>query len=124
MHLRHTIKTAFLLMLAVLNTEASANEKYSSAEYLKNYALSVCIAEGYSAKEVKNDAAAAARGYMEFGDYSLEAHTAVRALAKEFLAKPYDSMSGEPMTMAKCIDLVHSQALQAIIKKYQGKDDN
>lgn len=48
-------------MLAVLNTEASANEKYSSAEYLKNYALSVCIAKGYSAKEVKNDAAAAAR---------------------------------------------------------------
>lgn len=45
-------------MLAVLNTEASANGKYSPAEYLKNYALSVCIAEGYSAKEVKNDAAA------------------------------------------------------------------
>lgn len=75
-------------------------------------------------KRSQNDAAAAARGYMEFGDYSLEAHTAVRALAKEFLAKPYDSMSGEPMTMAKCIDLVHSQELQAIIKKYQGKGDN
>ncbi|WP_261134482.1 type VI secretion system amidase immunity protein Tai4 [Serratia entomophila] len=104
--------------------KAVANVKYSPEEYLKNYALSVCIAEGYSAKEVKNDAAAAARGYMEFGDYSLEAHTAVRALAKEFLAKPYDSMSGEPMTMAKCIDLVHSQALQTIIKKYQGKEGN
>ncbi|MFQ6787149.1 T6SS amidase immunity protein Tai4 family protein [Serratia marcescens] len=112
---------------ATLNVNAATEIDYSPAEYLKNYALSVCIAEGYSAKEVKNDAAAAARGYMEFGDYSLEAHTAhtaVRALAKEFLAKPYDSMSGEPMTMAKCIDLVHSQALQAIIKKYQGKDDN
>ncbi|WP_338911576.1 T6SS amidase immunity protein Tai4 family protein [Serratia marcescens] len=107
---------------ATLNVNAATEIDYSPAEYLKNYALSVCIAEGYSAKEVKNDAAA--RGYMEFGDYSLEAHTAVRALAKEFLAKPYDSMSGEPMTMAKCIDLVHSQALQAIIKKYQGKDDN
>nr|WP_284677648.1 T6SS amidase immunity protein Tai4 family protein [Serratia marcescens] len=107
---------------ATLNVNAATEIDYSPAEYLKNYALSVCIAEGYSAKEVKNDAAAAARGYMEFGDYSLEAHTAVRGLAKEFLAKPYDSMSGE--TMAKCIDLVHSQALQAIIKKYQGKDDN
>ncbi|MHA0853909.1 type VI secretion system amidase immunity protein Tai4 [Serratia marcescens] len=106
---------------ATLNVNAATEIDYSPAEYLKNYALSVCIAEGYSAKEVKNDAAAA-RGYMEFGDYSLEAHTAVRGLAKEFLAKPYDSMSGE--TMAKCIDLVHSQALQAIIKKYQGKDDN
>lgn len=109
---------------ATLNANAATKIDHSSAEYLKNYALSVCIAEGYSAKEVKNDAAAAARGYMEFGDYSLEAHTAVRALAKEFLAKHYDSMSGETMTMAKCIDLVHSQALQAIIKKYQGKNDN
>ncbi|MEL5335070.1 T6SS amidase immunity protein Tai4 family protein [Serratia nevei] len=111
-------------MAATLNANAATKIDHSSAEYLKNYALSVCIAEGYSAKEVKNDAAAAARGYMEFGDYSLEAHTAVRALAKEFLAKHYDSMSGETMTMAKCIDLVHSQALQAIIKKYQGKNDN
>lgn len=111
---------------ATLNVNAATEIDYSPAEYLKNYALSVCIAEGYSAKEVKNDAAAAARGYMEFGDYSLEAHTAVRALAKEFLAKPYDSMSGKPMTMTmtKCIDLVHSQELQAIIKKYQGKDDS
>ncbi len=108
---------------ATLSVNAATEIDYSPADNLKNYALSVCIAEGYSAKEVKNDAAAA-RGYMEFGDYSLEAHTAVRALAKEFLAKPYDSMSGEPMTMAKCIDLVHSQALQAIIKKYHGKDDN
>ncbi|WP_405051166.1 T6SS amidase immunity protein Tai4 family protein [Serratia nevei] len=113
-----------MAITATLNANAATKIDHSSAEYLKNYALSVCIAEGYSAKEVKNDAAAAARGYMEFGDYSLEAHTAVRALAKEFLAKHYDSMSGETMTMAKCIDLVHSQALQAIIKKYQGKNDN
>ncbi|CAI0725197.1 Uncharacterised protein [Serratia entomophila] len=120
----HTSKIATLLILAVLSMKAVANVKYSPEENLKNYALSVCIADGYSAREVKKDAAAAARGYTEFGDYSLEAHTAVRALAKEFLAKPYDSQSGEPMTMVKCIDLVHSQELQVIIKKYQGKDDN
>ncbi|CAI0807134.1 Uncharacterised protein [Serratia ficaria] len=103
---------------------ANAKEHYTPEEYLKNYALSVCVADGYSAKEIKNDAAAAARGYTEFGDYSLEAHTAVRALAKKFLAKPYDSQSGEPMTMVKCIDLYHSQELSAIIKQYQGKEDN
>lgn len=49
---------------ATLNANAATKIDYSPAEYLKNYALSVCIAEGYSAKEVKNDAAAAARGYM------------------------------------------------------------
>ncbi|MDQ9491398.1 type VI secretion protein, partial [Serratia marcescens] len=46
---------------ATLNANAATKIDYSPAEYLKNYALSVCIAEGYSAKEVKNDAAAAAR---------------------------------------------------------------
>ena len=75
---------------------------YSPEEYLRNYALSTCIAQGYQSKEVKNDAAAAARGYLEFGDYSLEAHTAVIALGKTFLAKTYGSQSGEPMTLAKC----------------------
>lgn len=40
-------------MLAVLNAEAYANGKYSPAEYLKNYALSVCIAEGTQQKKSK-----------------------------------------------------------------------
>ena len=61
------------MIFLVCIQSAQAKETYTPEEYLKNYALSVCIAEGYSAKEVKNDAAAAARGYMEFGDYSLEA---------------------------------------------------
>lgn len=59
-----------MAIAATLNANAVTKIDYSPAEYLRNYALSVCIAEGYSAKEVKNDAAAAARGYMEFGDYS------------------------------------------------------
>jgi hypothetical protein len=33
-------------------------------------------------------------------------------------------MSGEPMTMAKCIDLYHSQELKQIISKYKDKDGN
>lgn len=101
-----------------------AKTEYSSDDYLKNYALSVCIAKGYNANEVKNDAAAAARGYNEFGSYSLAAHTAVRKLADDYLARHYDSQSGEPMTLAKCIDLYHSRDLDSLLKKYRGKDDS
>ncbi len=38
---------------ATLNVNAATEIDYSPAEYLKNYALSVCIAEGYSAKKSK-----------------------------------------------------------------------
>nr|WP_314727999.1 T6SS amidase immunity protein Tai4 family protein [Serratia quinivorans] len=123
-------KARLRLLLVITSLIASPSglaqfkQMYSPESQLENYALSACIAEGYSAAEVKNDAAAAARGYTEFGNYSLEAHTAVRNLAKQFLARQYDSMSGEPMTMAKCIDLYHSQELKQIISKYKDKDDN
>ncbi|CCJ73119.1 putative periplasmic protein [Cronobacter condimenti 1330] len=98
--------------------------EYSPEEYLKNYALSTCIAQGYQSKEVKNDAAAAASGYLEFGDYSIEAHTAVVELGKTFLDKKYGSQSGEPMTLAKCIDFVHSDELATLIRRYKGQPDN
>ncbi|AUX92263.1 type VI secretion protein [Mixta gaviniae] len=82
------------------------------------------MAQGYNSKEVKNDAAAAARGYLEFGDYSLAAHSAVRKLGEEFLAKNYASQSGKQMVLAKCIDFYHSEALAELIKRVKGKPDN
>ncbi|WP_428978774.1 T6SS amidase immunity protein Tai4 family protein [Brenneria tiliae] len=113
-----------LALLAILSTPVFARVDYTPEEYLKNYALSTCLAQGYHSKEVKNDAAAVASGYLEFGDYSLEAHTATRNLAKIFLAKQYGSQSGEPMITAKCIDLYHSKELRDLVKKFKGKTDN
>lgn len=101
-----------------------AKTEYTSEQYIKNYALAICTAQGYSDDEVKNDAAAAARGYLEFGDYSLAAHTAVRTLGKEFLSRQYQSQSGQPMTMAKCIDFYHSTELEELIQRYKGKADD
>ena len=103
---------------------ASAKTDYSPEQYIKNYALSTCISQGYNTREGKNDAAAAARGYLEFGDYSLAAHTAVRKLGEEYLAKHYGSQSGEPMVLAKCVDFYHSPELDKLIKHFKGKQDN
>ncbi|PNS10109.1 type VI secretion protein [Mixta theicola] len=91
---------------------------------MKNYALSVCVAKGYNSKQVKKDASATARGYLEFGNYSLAAHSAVIKLANEFIANKYSSQSREPMTLAKCIDLYHSAELESIVKQYKGKEDS
>ncbi|EKK5269910.1 type VI secretion system amidase immunity protein Tai4 [Cronobacter dublinensis] len=113
-----------LALTCIISSQAMARTtEYSPEDYLKNYALSTCIAQGYVSKEVKKDAAAAARGYLEFGDYSLEAHTVVEQLGKTFLEKTYGSQSGEPMTLAKCIDFYHSKELANVIKKYKGKAD-
>ncbi|CCG88432.1 T6SS amidase immunity protein Tai4 family protein [Erwinia piriflorinigrans] len=113
-----------LVVALLFSVQAGAKEAYTPGQYLKNYALSTCVSQGYQSKEVKDDAAAAARGYLEFGDYSLAAHTAVRKLGKDFLAKQYISQSGEPMTLAKCIDFYHSKQLDNLVKQFEGKKDD
>jgi hypothetical protein len=118
------IKISISIVLATCSVQVSAKEEYTPEEYIKNYALSTCIAQGYNDNEVKNDAAAAARGYLEFGNYSLAAHTAVRKLGEEYLKKEYRNQSGEPMVMAKCIDFYNSKELDKLVYGFKGKQDN
>ena len=70
------------------------HKKFTAIGYFKNYALSTCIADGYKSDEVVKDASAAARGYLEFGDLPLEAHTEAILLGRKFLAQAYKSISG------------------------------
>lgn len=94
---------------------------YSPVEYFKNYALSTCIADGYKAEEVKKDSSAAARGYLELGSLPFEAHTEATLLGRSFLQKEYKSVSGEPLTLMKCIDFYHSKELDQLAEKYRDK---
>ncbi|QKJ85684.1 type VI secretion protein [Paramixta manurensis] len=118
------VKIITLISLTFFSVGSYAKTEYSAEQYIRNYALSTCISQGYNSKEVKDDSAAAARGYLEFGDYSLAAHTAVRKLGKDFLAKKYRSQSGESMTLAKCIDFYHSKELTDLINSFKGKEDD
>jgi hypothetical protein len=93
----------------------------SAAEYLKNFALSVCISDGYKSEEAVKDSRAVAGGYFELGGLPIEAYEDAEALAKRFLAKEYRSNHGEKLTLMKCIDLFHSKELEQIIKKYNKK---
>lgn len=115
---------SIIITLFTLGCVHADRVNYTPEHYLKNYALSACLAEGYQSEEVKKDAGAIAGGYLEFGSYSLSAHTAVRNLAKQYLAKNYPSKSGQPMVLAKCIDLFHSKALEDIVIEYKDKQDD
>jgi hypothetical protein len=113
------IQFIIIIGLAGCSVHAEQSKKYTPKEYLKNYALSTCIADGFDSKEVVSEAAAAARGYLELGGYPLEAHTEATLLGREFLKKEYKSISGSKLTLMKCIDFYHSQELEALSKKYK-----
>jgi hypothetical protein len=91
---------------------------YTPIQYLKNYALSACIADGYQSKEVVNDASAGANGYKELGSLDIDAYNEVAVLGRKFLAKEYLSQSGEKLILMKCIDLYQSKELDGLARKY------
>lgn len=62
-------------------------QRYTPVQYLKNYALSSCIADGYQSKEVASDATAAANGYKELGSLDIDAYNEAAVLGRQFFAK-------------------------------------
>jgi len=113
---------AFLVAPLPADAEvAHVRVEYSPIQYLKNFALSTCIADGYKSDEVVKDSSAAAGGYLELGHLPFEAYEEAASLGKKFLAKDYQSISGEQLTLMKCIDFFHSKELDHMAKKYGKK---
>jgi type VI secretion system (T6SS) amidase immunity protein Tai4 len=113
---------AFLVgPLAADAKDANVRATYSPIQYLKNFALSACIADGYKSDEVVKDSKAAAGGYLELGRLPLEAYEEAASLGRKFLAKEYQGISGEKLTLMKCIDFFQSNELEQLAKKYRKK---
>jgi hypothetical protein len=110
-----------LLSFAACSEAQSIEHTYSPDQYFKNYALSVCLADAYKSDDEVKDASKSARGYLELGSYPLEAHTEAIELSKEFSKKKYKSITGDEITLMKCIDFYHSKELDKISKKYMKK---
>lgn len=100
--------------------EPAKRRHYSPVQYLKNYALSACLADGYAVKEVRDDAVAAANGYKELGSLDIDAYNAVAGLIPKFLSKDYMSQSREQLVAMKCIDFFHSKELDRLARRYAG----
>src|SRR5450755_1229419 len=62
---------------------ANVRVEYSPTQYLKNFALSACIADGYKSDEVVKDSKAAAGGYLELGSFPYEAYEEAATLGKK-----------------------------------------
>lgn len=115
--------TCFLIFLSSLaatpaNADGSLIRSYSNSVLLKNYALSQCVARAYKSQDVKEDGLSVADAYVQFGHVEIEAYGEVVALAEKWLEKKYESHHNKPLHLMKCIDLYHSQALQALVNKY------
>lgn len=90
---------------------------YSQKMLLKNWALSVCLAQVARDAGDKDDANATAGAYLEFGHQPVEAYDQIRDLAQQYAARTYaGSVKGEFNTM-KCIDLFNSKELDRLAGK-------
>lgn len=99
----------------------SVRKPYTPTQYLKNYALSACVADGYQSKDVVDDATAGANGYKELGSLDIDAYNEALALSRKFLNKEYTSQSGEKLIIMKCIDFYHSKELDRISRRYSAR---
>jgi hypothetical protein len=123
MELKVALSFVCSLVLASFSCYGAGNEKsrYTPIQYLKNYGLSSCIANGYKSKDVVNDASAGANGYKELGSLGIDAYNEVAVMGRKFLEKEYLSQSGEKLIIMKCIDFFHSKELDRLAHKYASK---
>lgn len=92
----------------------SATATYSQKTLLKNWALSVCLARIAKTQDAKDDANAAAAAYMEFGKQQMGAYEALRELVGRYAERTYAGAVPSEWNTMKCIDLLHSQELDAL----------
>lgn len=92
----------------------SPGERYSQKILLKNWALSVCLAQVAHGVRDRDDANAAASAYLEFGHQPIEAYDALRALARRYATRTYSGSIPASFNTMKCIDLFHSRELDML----------
>ncbi|WP_217444660.1 T6SS amidase immunity protein Tai4 family protein [Burkholderia metallica] len=92
----------------------SPSERYSQKTLLKNWALSVCLAQVAHSVRDRDDANASASAYLEFGQQPIEAYDALRALARRYATRTYSGSISASFNTMKCIDLFHSRELDML----------
>lgn len=130
---KHLADTAIALVMALLplqalpkNDQRPAATSYSQQTLLKNWALSICIAQNTSDKDLIRDANATAGAYLELGRQDLDAYDSIRMLVKDSIrresrSKPDIEQPSIEMNVMKCIDLFHSQELNRLTKRLTKK---
>ena len=98
--------------------EVSPTSTASNATLLRNYAAAQCISLAYDDPVVKADAQDAVGAYVEFGSVAVEAYEQITVLATSFLTRKYASKSGGKLQLMKCLDLLNSPELAALVAQH------
>ena len=95
----------------------SMTETYSQRTLLKNWALSVCLAQVAQDTKGRDDANATASAYLEFGRQGIEAYDALRTVVEQYASRKYGGSIQSDFNTMKCIDLFHSKRLDDLTRK-------
>lgn len=123
MYVAPVLMACLLPLQGLTNTnQHPATISYSQQTLLINWALSICIAQTTSDKDLIRDANATAGAYLELGRQDLDAYDSIRMLVKssikrESRSKPDIEQPSIEMNVMKCIDLFHSQELDRLTKR-------
>ena len=133
-----TLKLAGLFLLAALlpggvTAEDGARDasvfaeakiwNYPPRTLLKNWAMSICLANIAKGTAIGTDAGKTANGFAEYGVLSIEERDEMLPLIKKYIAQKYGGrteIGEEPsdFNTMKCIDLFHSAELDALVGKF------
>lgn len=108
---------AFAFMLQNGAFAQPMTAKYDQKTLLKNWALSVCLAQVAQDPKTAEDAGVSASGYMEFGKQGIEAYDDLRKLVNKYKNLQYDGSVKSQYNTMKCIDLFHSKELDKLATK-------
>ena len=113
---------SILILVAGISASATAQplpqtSQYSQKTLLKNWALSICLAQAARDERTAKDAASTAGAYMEFGRQDLVVYEEIRALVAKYGALEYGSSVPSEFNTMKCIDLFHSKELDRLTTK-------
>jgi hypothetical protein len=122
---RAVVAIGSLLVLAALSAGAAdsvtysepVTPKYSQKALLKNWALSVCLAQVAKDTTARADANATAAAYLEYGHQPVEAYDQIRTLVDEYAARKYGGSVESEFNTMKCIDLFNSKELDRLAGK-------
>lgn len=118
------MKTAMLLgtLVVVAATTVQAQplpqtSKYTQKTLLKNWALSICLAQVAQDERTAKDAGSTAGAYLEFGKQDLAVYDELRALVAKYVDLKYGGSVQSEFNTMKCIDLFHSKELDRLTTK-------
>jgi hypothetical protein len=133
MNKRLRIHTAIIISIWSSVTQAEDQNRNSpqagARTYAQNYkdtALATCITTAYKDDvDVAKDAGSSVSALRDWGSYDLEqGPSAIRALVNDYLDRDYHNpiveseVQGVRFDLLKCLDMYHSEALEAQVKHW------